>query len=219
MQLAGNLWPEDINRQDRSLRRKLKEMHVAIEIERKYPKDKVLELYLNQINLGNRAYGVEAASQRYFGKSVRDVNVAEAAMLAALPKAPERYNPRKHPNYAVQRRNVRVKAPRVRAPRYQMGLARVGAQRERARVQVRAASRDRGGLPEHCGRGHADRPRPQRHEDVGPVQAEHEGHAQQPRGHAPHEPVGHDPVCVDRLCRLPPGDLPRCPQRGQQESR
>jgi penicillin-binding protein 1A len=106
MQLAGNLWPEDINRQDRSVRRKLKEMHVAMEIERKYSKDKILELYLNQINLGNRAYGVEAASQRYFGKSVREVNVAEAAMLAALPKAPERYNPRKHPNYAVQRRNV-----------------------------------------------------------------------------------------------------------------
>ncbi|HEU4699638.1 MAG TPA: PBP1A family penicillin-binding protein [Gemmatimonadales bacterium] len=106
MQLAGNLWPEDINRRDRSLRRKLKEMYVASEIERKYSKDKILELYLNQINLGNRAFGVEAASQRYFGKSVRALNVAEAATLAALPKAPERYNPRKHPNYAVMRRNV-----------------------------------------------------------------------------------------------------------------
>src|SRR3954468_23514645 len=106
MQLARNLWPEDISGRDKSIKRKLREAKVAREIEAAYPKDKILELYLNQINLGNRAYGVESASQRYFGKSVREVNVAEAAMLAALPKAPERYNPRKHPNYAVQRRNV-----------------------------------------------------------------------------------------------------------------
>ena len=79
---------------------------MAREIEERYPKDKILELYLNQIDLGNRAYGVEAASQRYFGKSVRDLNVAEAATLAAIPKAPSRYNPRKNPNLSVQRRNT-----------------------------------------------------------------------------------------------------------------
>jgi penicillin-binding protein 1A len=106
MQLARNLWPEDISGRDRSLRRKLREAHVALEIERKFPKDKILELYLNQIDLGNRAYGVEAASQRYFGKSVRDLNVAEAATLAALPKAPTTYNPRRNPNLNVQRRNT-----------------------------------------------------------------------------------------------------------------
>lgn len=106
MQLAGNLWPDDINRRDRSVQRKLREMRVALEIERKLPKDRILELYLNQIDLGNRAYGVEAASQRYFGKSVRNLNVAEAATLAAIPKAPSRYNPRKNPNLSVQRRNV-----------------------------------------------------------------------------------------------------------------
>src|SRR5687768_2031093 len=106
MQLAGNLWPDAIDRRDRSLRRKIREAKVATEIERRYSKDKILELYLNQINLGNRAFGVEAASQRYFGKSVRELNVAEAATLAAIPKAPERYNPRKHPNNSVQRRNV-----------------------------------------------------------------------------------------------------------------
>lgn len=105
MQLAGNLFPEDINRRDRSIKRKVREMRVARQIEKKYSKDKILELYLNQINLGNRAYGVEAASQRYFGKSVREVNVAEAAMLAALPKAPTRYNPRRNPRRAVLRRN------------------------------------------------------------------------------------------------------------------
>src|SRR5258705_435776 len=106
MQLARNLWPEDISGRDKSLRRKLREAAVAREIEAKYPKDRILELYLNQIDLGNRAYGVETASQRYFGKSVRDLNVAEAATLAAIPKAPSRYNPRKNPNLSVQRRNT-----------------------------------------------------------------------------------------------------------------
>lgn len=106
MQLARNLWPEDINFRDRSLGRKLREMKVALEIERMYPKDKILELYLNQIELGNRAFGAESAAQRYFGKSVRDLNVAEAAMLAALPKAPTSYNPRRYPLRAVRRRNT-----------------------------------------------------------------------------------------------------------------
>jgi len=110
MQLAGNLWPEQIDRSQREglagLSRKLREGRMALEIERNYSKDKILELYLNQINLGNGAYGVEAASQRYFGKSARNVNVAEAAMLAALAKAPGRYNPRKSPRLAVQRRNL-----------------------------------------------------------------------------------------------------------------
>jgi penicillin-binding protein 1A len=105
MQLARNVFPERISR-EKSLVRKLKEAKVALAIERKYPKDKILELYLNQISLGNGAHGVETASQRYFGKSVRDVNLAEAAMLAALPKAPERYNPRRFPERAVQRRNT-----------------------------------------------------------------------------------------------------------------
>ncbi|MGI9039537.1 MAG: penicillin-binding protein 1A [Gemmatimonadales bacterium] len=106
MQLARNLWPEDISGRDKSLGRKLREARVALQIEDKYPKDKIFELYLNQIDLGNRAYGVEAAAQRYFGKSVRDLNVAEAATLAAIPKAPSRYNPRKNPNWNVQRRNT-----------------------------------------------------------------------------------------------------------------
>ncbi len=106
MQLARNLWPENISGRDRSLRRKIREAQVAFEIEQNYSKERILELYLNQIGLGNGAYGVEAASQRYFGKSVRDVNVAEAAMLAALPKAPSSYNPRRYPRRAVMRRNV-----------------------------------------------------------------------------------------------------------------
>ena len=98
MQLARNLWPEQspaAGTGAHRLTRKLREAKVALEIERLYPKDRILELYLNQIGLGNGAYGVEAAAQRYFGKSARDLNVAEAATLAALPQAPTRYNPRR----------------------------------------------------------------------------------------------------------------------------
>ncbi|MGE0354209.1 MAG: penicillin-binding protein 1A [Gemmatimonadales bacterium] len=106
MQLARNLWPEAISGRDRSLNRKIREAKVALEIERMFSKDRILELYLNQIGLGNGAYGVEVASQRYFGKSVRNLNVAEAATLAALPKGPSLYNPRRNPQRAIARRNL-----------------------------------------------------------------------------------------------------------------
>src|ERR1051325_3772836 len=105
MQLARHIFPERISN-EKSLIRKLKEAKVARAIESKYPKDRILELYLNQIYLGNGAYGVETAAQRYFGKSVRSLNVAEAATLGALPKGPERYNPRRFPDRAIQRRNT-----------------------------------------------------------------------------------------------------------------
>ncbi len=105
MQLARNIFPERLERA-KSVVRKLREAKVALAIERKYSKQKILELYLNQIYLGNGAYGVETAAQRYFGKNVRELNLSEAALLAALPKAPERYNPRREPDRAVQRRNT-----------------------------------------------------------------------------------------------------------------
>jgi penicillin-binding protein 1A len=105
MQLARNVFPEKISR-EKSVVRKIKEAKVARAIEAKYDKKKILELYLNQIDLGHGAYGVETASQRYFGKSVRDLNLAEAATLAALPKAPARYNPVRFPERAIQRRNT-----------------------------------------------------------------------------------------------------------------
>jgi penicillin-binding protein 1A len=111
MQLARNIFPERLTR-DKSPVRKLKEIKVARAIEQKYSKDKILELYLNQIALGNGAYGVETAAQRYFGKSARDLNLAEAATLAGLPKAPERYNPRRSPERAIQRRNTVVEIMR-----------------------------------------------------------------------------------------------------------
>ncbi len=108
MQLARNVFRDRITRERHGLAglsRKLKEMRVAIELERTYSKDRILELYLNQINFYG-VFGVEGAAQRYFGKSVRDLSVPEAALLAALPKAPSRYNPRKFPARAVARRNM-----------------------------------------------------------------------------------------------------------------
>lgn len=116
MQLAGNIFPERINRRETSgmaaLARKLKEIKVARGIEQKYSKDRILELYMNQIYLGAAANGVETAAQRYFGKSARELNLAEAATLAGLPKAPEAYNPRKFPDRAVQRRNTVIEVMR-----------------------------------------------------------------------------------------------------------
>jgi penicillin-binding protein 1A len=110
MQLAGNLFPEDIDRRQRRgialVYRKVKEIKVARQIEDRYPKDRILELYLNHIALGNGAFGVESASQRYFGKHASELNAAESAMLAAIPKGPTRYNPRRNPDLAVERRNV-----------------------------------------------------------------------------------------------------------------
>ncbi|HYW30677.1 MAG TPA: PBP1A family penicillin-binding protein [Gemmatimonas sp.] len=105
MQLARNVFPDRISR-EKTLFRKLKEAKVARAIESRYSKDKILELYLNQIYLGNGAYGIETASQRYFGKGVKDLTVSEAAVLAGLPKGPERYNPRRFADRAIQRRNT-----------------------------------------------------------------------------------------------------------------
>jgi penicillin-binding protein 1A len=111
MQLARNVFPERISR-EKTLTRKLKEAKVARDIEERFEKDKILELYLNQIDLGSGAHGVEAAAQRYFGKSVRDLNIAEAATLAGIPKAPSRYNPRRFPERAIQRRNTVIELMR-----------------------------------------------------------------------------------------------------------
>jgi penicillin-binding protein 1A len=116
MQLAGNIFPDQINRRERSglsaLTRKLKEVKVARAIDAAVSKDRILELYLNQIDLGNGAHGVETASQRYFGKKAIQLNLPEVATLAALPKAPGRYNPRRYPDRAIQRRNTVIEVMR-----------------------------------------------------------------------------------------------------------
>ncbi|MEK0430398.1 MAG: hypothetical protein RL139_202 [Gemmatimonadota bacterium] len=111
MQLARNIFPDQLPSRSQvrgvggNLLRKFREMKVARQLEGRFSKERILELYLNQIPLGAGAYGVESAAQRYFGKSVAELTVAEAATLAALPKAPARYNPRRFPDRAIQRRN------------------------------------------------------------------------------------------------------------------
>ncbi|WP_440934894.1 penicillin-binding protein 1A [Candidatus Pelagibacter sp.] len=92
-----------------SFNRKIKEAILAFRIERALSKERILELYLNQIYLGSGAYGVAAASLEYFDKSIKDLNYSEAALLAALPKAPSRYNPYRDPDIAKFRRNLVLK--------------------------------------------------------------------------------------------------------------
>src|SRR3990170_2474928 len=89
---------------DKSFSRKLKEAVIALELERRYSKDRILELYLNQIYFGHGSYGVEPASRTYFGKSVRELTLGEAALLAALPRAPGIYSPFERPEIATKRR-------------------------------------------------------------------------------------------------------------------
>lgn len=99
MQVARNFFLSS----EKTLTRKLYEMLLAFKIEHNLGKDQILEIYLNQIYLGQRAYGFSAAAQIYFGKALKDVSVAEAAMLAGLPKAPSAYNPVANPKRAQLR--------------------------------------------------------------------------------------------------------------------
>ena len=89
-----------------SFKRKIKEAILAFRIERAYTKERILELYLNQIYLGQGTYGIAAASLEYFDKSIKELNYSEAALLAALPKAPSKYNPYKYPKVSKFRRNL-----------------------------------------------------------------------------------------------------------------
>ncbi len=101
-QLAKNLFLT----QERTITRKLQEVVLAFWLERKFSKQQILELYLNRVYFGAGAYGVEAAAQRYFGKSARQVTVAEAALLAGLVKSPSRLAPTRNPDGAERRAQV-----------------------------------------------------------------------------------------------------------------
>jgi penicillin-binding protein 1A len=92
-----------------SLDRKIKEAILAFRIERALSKERILELYLNQIYLGEGSYGIASASLRYFDKPINELNYSEAALLAALPKAPSKYNPYKNKKLAKYRRNLVIK--------------------------------------------------------------------------------------------------------------
>ncbi len=93
----------------KTLLRKVKEAFLAFQIERRYTKDEILELYLNQVYFGSGTYGVESAARKFFGKSVNDLGLAECALLAGLPKSPSRYSPIADRDLAVKRRNVVLK--------------------------------------------------------------------------------------------------------------
>ncbi len=105
-QLARNLFPNWLPYTERNLRRKVLEARAARQIERTFTKDKILELYLNHIYLGNGAYGIEAASRTYFGKPASRLTLPEAATLAALPKAPSVINPKAGLEQATERRDL-----------------------------------------------------------------------------------------------------------------
>ncbi|MDX8454796.1 transglycosylase domain-containing protein [Mesorhizobium sp. VK9D] len=134
-QLAKNLFLTP----DRTLERKVQEVLLALWLEHKHTKDQILEMYLNRVYFGSGAYGVEAASRRYFGKSARDVSLSEAALLAGLLKAPSKLSPARDPKAAEERAQlvlaamreegkisdkeykVALSAPATRAPSYWTG--------------------------------------------------------------------------------------------------
>ena len=102
-----------------SFERKIKEIILAIRIEKVLTKNYILELYLNDIYLGYGSYGVASASLNYFNKSLNDLSIAECAFLAALPKAPNNYNPKKNYNSAIERRNWVLKKMYIK---FEVGL-------------------------------------------------------------------------------------------------
>jgi penicillin-binding protein 1A len=106
MQLARNLFLSP----DRSFHRKIQEALLAVQIERRFTKAQIFTLYANQIYLGHGVYGFEAASEFYFGKPARRLSLAEAALLAGLPKSPAYYSPITHPEHALKRRNLVINA-------------------------------------------------------------------------------------------------------------
>jgi penicillin-binding protein 1A len=93
----------------KALIRKLKEVFLALQLERRYTKNEILELYLNQVYFGSGAYGVESAARAFFGKSVKELNLAESALVAGMPKAPSIYSPLINPELAIKRRNIVLK--------------------------------------------------------------------------------------------------------------
>ncbi len=101
MQLARNYFLTS----ERTYKRKIKEIFLALLIERRFSKNEILQLYLNKIFLGHRAYGVGAAAEVYYGAGVEDLKLAQIAMIAGLPKAPSIYNPLSNPSLALKRRD------------------------------------------------------------------------------------------------------------------
>ena len=104
--LVGNMHPDVIDRRDRGPGRKLREQQAALEMERRYSKEQILEAFLNTIAFGHGWHGVDAAARHYFGKPAARLTLAEAASLAAMPKSPVQYDPARHPDRNRERRNT-----------------------------------------------------------------------------------------------------------------
>ena len=123
MQVAKNYFLTS----ERSFSRKINEILLALQIERELSKDEILELYVNKIYLGNRAYGIEAAAQVYYGKSITELSLAQMAMIAGLPKAPSAFNPLANPERSKERRDWILgrmyKLGRIDEARWQQALA------------------------------------------------------------------------------------------------
>ncbi|MET0086627.1 MAG: penicillin-binding protein 1A [Sedimenticola sp.] len=139
MQVARNFYLTS----EKTYTRKLNEILLALQIERELTKQEILELYLNKIYLGHRAYGVGAAAQVYYGKRVDELNLAQTAMIAGLPKAPSRFNPVTNPERALLRRNYvlgRMKELDLITPvAYQTALAEpVTARLHRSETEMEA---------------------------------------------------------------------------------
>ncbi len=134
-QLAKNLFLKP----ERTFKRKLQEAMMAVWLEMKYSKSQILEAYLNRVYLGAGAYGVDAASRRYFGKSARDISLKEAAILAALLKAPSRYAPTSDPKAANDRADL------VLAAMQEEGFITAAQQKQAAAVTIAPQSAGAGG--------------------------------------------------------------------------
>ncbi len=138
MQVARNFYLSS----EKTFTRKIYELLLALKVERLLSKDQILELYMNQIFLGQRAYGFGSAAEIYFGKSLKDLSVAEAAMLAGLPKAPSAYNPISNPRRATLRQrhiiNRMFDNGFITEPQYQEALAQELRYRQPDRARTKA---------------------------------------------------------------------------------
>ena len=139
MQLARNFYLT----KEKTYTRKIREIFLALKIEQELSKQEILELYLNKIYLGNRAYGVAAAANIYYGKNLDELSIAQIAMIGGLPKAPSRYNPVVNPERALSRRNYVLSRMRalnfITAEEYESERQMaVTAERQLSRVEVQA---------------------------------------------------------------------------------
>lgn len=127
---------------ERTLKRKIQELALAFYLENKFTKEQILTMYLNRIYTGNGNYGMDAAAKSYFGKSVRDVNLVESAVLAGLIKAPSRYSPANHPDLALERAHQvlsnMVNNDKLKASKVPEGKLKYSFTAPRNRVQNKA---------------------------------------------------------------------------------